>query len=93
MNLSNEKSDLLYKLWRKKCFRDGHEPVKRLLRVYRNEDINKYKNALDELIKDGLVRKFSHKDQHVQLNTNRLKEIRNIIEIKYNIPIGRIRDL
>ncbi|MBU3905190.1 MAG: hypothetical protein KJ906_03515 [Nanoarchaeota archaeon] len=86
MVISKQALDLLYKLYRKKCFKKGHISVTNLLKSYRNNDMLLYKRALNELKQLRLIRMFPHGSElHVQMNTDCTKEILQIIEDEFNL--------
>ena len=82
--LSNEAIDLLWKLFRGKYFVKGHIAKDKLLRHYRNADMTAYKGAYQELKQGGYIRTFPHNGEHVQLNMKKLKEIKELLESRYD---------
>ena len=86
MIISKQAIDILYKLYKRKCFRNGHVSITNLLKPYRNRDMLLYKRALDELKQLRLIRLFPHGSElHVQINTDYTREVLDILESEFRL--------
>ncbi len=55
VNIDEKHAHILYKLWRNTCFGKGHMLPENLLTGFPKNEKKEYKEALNELIKRGIV--------------------------------------
>ena len=76
--------NILYKLWRNRCFGNGHMLIDNLTDGFPTNIQDKITESLKELIRKGfLVRKSSKHGQAVFINLNMKKQIEAELKIKY----------
>jgi len=76
--------NILYKLWRNRCFGKGHMLIDNLTDGFPTNIQDKITESLKELIRKGfLVRKSSKHGQAVFINLNMKKQIEAELKIKY----------
>ena len=82
---TNPKLDILYKLWRNRCFGKGHMLIDNVLRGFPRDKINEFRDALDELVKDGvlIIKKTRHGDA-VFINPRKRVLIRDLLKEYYD---------
>ena len=85
MSINPVKIDILYKLWRNRCFGKGHMLIDNVLKGFPKDRINEFKGAIRELIKEGiLIVKKTKQGDAVFINPIRRIEIANILRRYYN---------
>ena len=85
MDIKSIKLDILYKLWRNRCFGRGHMLIDNVLRGFPRDKINEFRDALDELVKDGvlIIKKTRHGDA-VFINPRKRVLIRELLKEYYD---------
>ena len=84
MNFNNLERDILWKLWRNRCFGKGHMLINNVLRGFPRDRQKEFKNAIDSLIKKGiLLKKPTKHGDAVYINAKLRIEIREILK-KYH---------
>ncbi len=85
MDIDPIKVDILYKLWRNRCFGKGHMLIDNVLRGFPRNKINEFRDALDELIKDGIliIKKTGHGDA-VFIDPRKRVLIRDLLKEYYD---------
>ncbi len=85
MDIKSIKLDILYKLWRNRCFGRGHMLIDNVLRGFPRDKINEFRDALDELVKDGIliIKKTRHGDA-VFINPIKRVLIRDLLKEYYD---------
>jgi len=77
--------DILYKLWRNKCFGKGHMLIDNVLRGFPKDKKDKFGEAVDGLIKTGyLIQKTTKHGYAVYIDPKLRVEIRKILEKHYD---------
>jgi len=85
MLIDSIKIDILYKLWRNRCFGKGHMLIDNVLRGFPRNKIKEFKKAIDELINDGIlgVKKTKY-GEAVFINPKMRIKIRNLLKKYYD---------
>ncbi len=88
MDLEKIKGKILFKLARRRKWGESHTPINLALKGFKKNEIDKVKNALDELIKiNWIIVKPTSSGKHISLNPNFSKEIKYEIEKLFGFKI------
>ena len=84
MQFSATQKQILYKLWRHRCFGRGQIYVDNLLQGFPSHEIDKIKNELDKLIKENVIIVIKKKHgKKVYINLEFRKEILKALKEEY----------
>ena len=78
------KIDILYKLWRNRCFGRGHMLIDNVLKGFPKNRVDEFKEAIKEMVREGtiIVKKTKH-GEAIFINPKKRIEIANLLKQYY----------
>ncbi|MCD6481420.1 MAG: hypothetical protein J7L31_04015 [Thermoplasmata archaeon] len=84
MHLSSTKLDILYKLWRNRCFGRGHMLIDNVLRGFPRDKLDEFRRDIKELVREGiLIMKPTNHGDAVFINPAKRIMIRDLLRKYY----------
>lgn len=85
MSIAPIKLDILYKLWRNRCFGKGHMLIDNVLKGFPKDRRKEFKDAVDDLIKAGVLRiKKTKYGDAVYIDPKQRIKIKDLLEKYYD---------